>query len=166
MFVAPARAFPGLLAFLSLLQQSPSLPIFPEWPCFRMCWHSQVERLQSEPVVFQSSRDSQTGAPLELPSGACTACGLQLAAGTGRGAHAKPPLPLHLQCKACKQLTWQLAAAGVAPATGPVLPPTCQHNLPALPCCPCSSLPVRAQLQSAHPGGRRRGLPAVRRRAP
>lgn len=28
-----------------------------------------VERLQSEPVVFQSSRDSQTNAPLELPSG-------------------------------------------------------------------------------------------------
>ncbi|PRW51086.1 vacuolar -sorting-associated 11-like protein isoform A [Chlorella sorokiniana] len=28
----------------------------------------QAERLQSEPVVFQSSRDSQTNAPLELPS--------------------------------------------------------------------------------------------------
>lgn len=27
-----------------------------------------VERLQSEPAVFQSSRDSQTNAPLELPS--------------------------------------------------------------------------------------------------
>jgi len=34
----------------------------------------QVERLQSEPVVFQSSRDSQTNAPLELPSGETAHC--------------------------------------------------------------------------------------------
>lgn len=34
----------------------------------------QVLRLQSEPVVFQSSRDSQTNAPLELPSGAVPPC--------------------------------------------------------------------------------------------
>ena len=44
------------------------LPLTPPTPPPHTHIHTQVRRLREEPVVFQASRDSQTGAPLELPS--------------------------------------------------------------------------------------------------